>query len=198
MIAATFDRPTWAHSVPAAVKFGTLLVVTIVILRLDSPQALGLMLLALAALYLSCGLALARAGLRALRGIAIAAALIALWHLVTGRPDAALVLPLRLILAVLAATFVTLTTRLDEISALVDRLLALVRVPAVPRRRLALAIALTIRFVPVLRDKGAALSDAWRARSPRRPGVRIALPLALIAIDDAERVGEALRARGGA
>lgn len=138
------------------------------------------------------------AGLRALRGIAVVAGLIALWHLATGRTEAAVVLPLRLILAVLAATFVTLTTRLDEIAALVDRVLALLRVPAVTRRRLALAIALTIRFVPVLRDKGAALAEAWRARSPRRPGVRIALPLALIAIDDAERVGEALRARGGA
>jgi biotin transport system permease protein len=196
MIAASFDRPTWAHAVPAAAKFAALLLFTLVILRLDRPQALGLCLLALVGLYLSCGPAFAMAGLRALRGIAVVATLIAVWHLATGRTEAAMVLPLRLILAVLAATFVTLTTRLDEIAALVDRVLALVRVPAVTRRRL--AIALTIRFVPVLRDKGAALAEAWRARSPRRPGVRIALPLALIAIDDAERVGEALRARGGA
>ena len=43
-----------------------------------------------------------------------------------------------------------------------------------------------------------ALSVAFRARSDRRPGWRIAAPAVLAALDDAERVAEALRARGGA
>lgn len=198
MIAASFDRPTWAHAVPAAAKFAALLIFTLIILRLDRPQAFGLCLLALVGLYLSCGSAFAMAGLRALRGIAVVAGLIALWHLATGRTEAAVVLPLRLILAVLAATFVTLTTRLDEIAALVDRVLALLRVPAVTRRRLALAIALTIRFIPTLTVRTTQIAEAWRARSTRRPGWRILLPITLATFDDAERVAEALRARGGA
>ncbi|PJE28084.1 ABC transporter permease, partial [Pseudooceanicola lipolyticus] len=41
------------------------------------------------------------------------------------------------------------------------------------------------------------LAESWRARSPRRPGLRTILPLAALAIDDAEHVAEALRARGG-
>jgi biotin transport system permease protein len=43
----------------------------------------------------------------------------------------------------------------------------------------------------------AALNDAWRARSARRAGWRLAFPATLAALDDAERVAEALRARGG-
>ena len=42
------------------------------------------------------------------------------------------------------------------------------------------------------------LRESWRARSPRRPGWRILLPATLAALDDADHVAEALRARGGA
>ena len=60
-----------------------------------------------------------------------------------------------------------------------------------------LAMALVVRFVPVLAAKGQALAMAWRARSQRPPGWRIIVPFAVTAIDDAEHVAEALRARGG-
>ena len=46
-----------------------------------------------------------------------------------------------------------------------------------------------------VRSKSAA--STWRARSPRRPGWQILMPVTLLAIDDAEHVAEALRARGG-
>ena len=80
---------------------------------------------------------------------------------------------------------------------MVQRGLARVGVPATVRRRMALSVALVIRFTPVLMQKGAALAEAWRARSVKRPGWRIVLPFALLAIDDAEQTAEALRARGG-
>ena len=54
-----------------------------------------------------------------------------------------------------------------------------------------------IRFTPALIGKARQLALAWRARSPRRPGWRVVLPLTLGALDDADRVAEALRARGG-
>ena len=62
---------------------------------------------------------------------------------------------------------------------------------------IALSMALVIRFTPTLIDKGQVLSLAWRARARRRAGWRIITPLAVLAIDDAEHVAEALRARGG-
>jgi biotin transport system permease protein len=49
----------------------------------------------------------------------------------------------------------------------------------------------------VLADKGAQLSDAWRARSPKRPKWHIVTPFAVLAIDDAEHVADAIKARGG-
>jgi biotin transport system permease protein len=54
-----------------------------------------------------------------------------------------------------------------------------------------------IRFTPVLASKGAQLAQSWRARSAKRLSWRIVMPMTLLAIDDAEYVAEALKARGG-
>ncbi|HBH7903235.1 TPA: hypothetical protein KDX49_003259 [Vibrio parahaemolyticus] len=52
-------------------------------------------------------------------------------------------------------------------------------------------------MTPVLMSKGQKLSRAWRSRSNRRTGWRIVLPFTVLALDDADHVAEALRARGG-
>jgi biotin transport system permease protein len=62
---------------------------------------------------------------------------------------------------------------------------------------LAVSVALVVRFTPVLMDKVTQLMQAWRARSARRANWRVVLPAVLIALDDADHVAEALRARGG-
>ena len=59
------------------------------------------------------------------------------------------------------------------------------------------SVALVATVPEVLTDKAQMLMESWRARSRRRVGWRIILPFATLAIDDAERVAEALRARGG-
>ncbi|MCC6863501.1 MAG: energy-coupling factor transporter transmembrane protein EcfT, partial [Rhodobacteraceae bacterium] len=61
-----------------------------------------------------------------------------------------------------------------------------------------LSVALVIRFIPVLSTRMSQITEAFRARSPRRPGYRILIPAALSALDDADHVAEALRSRGGA
>jgi biotin transport system permease protein len=90
-----------------------------------------------------------------------------------------------------------MTTRLADLQGLVLWLLGpFARV--LPAKPVAIAIALMIRFIPVMAERAARLSEAWRARSPRRTRVRLVAPLALGALDDADHVAEALRARGGA
>ena len=64
-----------------------------------------------------------------------------------------------------------------------------------PVGRVALALAMTVRFIPVLATRAGDLSLAWRARSAKRPLHRLLNPLALAALDEAERSAEALRAR---
>lgn len=197
MIALTSDIPTWAHPLPAGAKLAALAAATVAIVATGLPGAVA-GLVAGGALYASGGRAFALSGLRRLRGIALLAALIALWHGLTGAPLTGVMIACRLIAVVMLAGFVTMTTRLDAMLAVFAAILRRVGLPAALRARVALALALAVRFIPVLSDKGARLSEAWRARSPRRPSWRIVLPMALLAIDDAEQVAEALRARGGA
>jgi biotin transport system permease protein len=104
---------------------------------------------------------------------------------------------LRMVTAVALANFVTMTTRLSDMLAVFERL-ARPLAPILPPRRLALAFALVIRFIPVMLDRMGQIRQSWSARSPRPPRWRVMVPATLAALDDADRVAEALRARGGA
>lgn len=125
------------------------------------------------------------------------ALLLIVWHAVTATPLEGGVILARMAAAVGAANLMTMTTRLADLQALI--VWALRPLAAIlPAKPLSLAIALMIRFIPVMTDRAAQLADAWAARSPRHPRVRLLAPLALSALDDADHVAEALRARGGA
>ncbi len=125
-------------------------------------------------------------------------ALVALWHLWLGDLWVALRVIARLGAAVGLANAVTMTTELAEILALLTRLARPLARLGLKPQVLALSVALVIRFVPVMLLRYAQIAMAFAARSPRRPGWRILMPVLLATLDDADRVAEALRARGGA
>ncbi len=198
MISLTSDIRTPWHGLPAGPKLLALCLWTLALTWVQVvPVALGACA-AVAVLYLPGGVAFVRQGLRLLKPLWVFAVLVGGWHVVTGEIAQGAVILLRLAAAIAAANLVTLTTRLDTMLAVVERALAVLRVPPLFRKRLALAVALVIRFTPVLAQKGSQLVLAWRARSARRPGWHLMVPFALTALDDAERVADAIRARGGA
>lgn len=197
MLSLALPGTSWAHRLPAGMKLGALAVVMTGALRLTSVPAVALALGAMAGLYASLGAAGARAGLRALRPLIWIVAVIVLWHLATGQARLGIALGLRVLLMVGLANFVTLTTPLPDLIALIERLAQpLARLGLSPRLP-ALAVALMLRFIPVLQGRFAQLGLAWRARARRRPGPRLIAPLALSLLDDADHLAEALRARGG-
>lgn len=196
MLTLTSTNKSMLHRWPAGAKLGALAGATVVLFALPSAGAVwavaGLVMVA----HLALGRGFALEAARALRPLWPFLAILAVWHLWTGEAAEGAKLAGRLLVAVALANLVTMTTRLDAMIALVERL-ARPFARLLPPRRLALAIALVIRFTPVLMDKAAILGQAWRARSARRQNPRLVLPLMLAAIDDAEQVAEAIRARGG-
>lgn len=191
MLTLTSPHRTWAHSLPAAGKLAALCAATVGLFALTSPAVLGICAAAAAGLILSCGADFARAALRALRPLWPFVLIVAIWH------DAAWAsIILRMITAVALANFVTMTTRLSDMIAVLEYV-ARPLAPLLPPQRLALAIALVIRFVPVMLLRADQIALAWRARSARRARWRIIVPITLAALDDAARIAEALRARGG-
>lgn len=171
---------------------------TVVLFRME---AAGWHLLACAltlGLYALPGRLFLRTGLGRLWLLWPFVALIAVYHVIIGDAVNGLVIVLRMITAVALANLVTMTTRLSDMMAVVDWLMTPLRRVGIDTRPIALAMALVIRFTPELARKGQMLTLAWRARARRRPGWRLIPAFAALALDDAEHVAEALRARGGA
>lgn len=197
MLTLTSPVDTPLHRLPAGLKLAALAGFTLGILALQSPAALAGALAAVAALHLPGGRAFAAHALRLLWPLWPFVALILVWHLWRGEAALGAAITLRMLAALAAANLVTMTTRLSDLLAVAERL-ARPLAPILPPRRLALAFALAIRFLPAMALHLAHLRQSWAARSPRKPGWRILVPGVLAALDDADRAAEALRARGGA
>jgi biotin transport system permease protein len=101
-----------------------------------------------------------------------------------------------LLLAVASAGLVTLTTRTEDLLDAVVRVLRPLRRVGVDPDRVGLVLALTIRTVPVLVSLGEEVRDARRARGAERSVRAFAVPLVIRAVRHADRLGEALAARG--
>ena len=198
MLTLTSPVEIWAHRLPAGLKLAALAVATTALFALSSPLALALAAVATVGLLASGGARFAWAALHLLWPLWPFVLIVGGWHLWTGDAMGGVAVLLRLITAVTLANFVTMTTRLsDMISVFQTLALPLAHVGLSPRR-LALALALVIRFIPVMLDHLTQITQSWNARSPRRPRWRVLVPATLAALDDADRAAEALRARGGA
>lgn len=198
MLTLTSPVKTGAHSVPAGPKLAALGLVTVILFAMTTPLALTMALAILSLVVASCGSIFSMALIRSLRPLWPFLVVLALWHLWLGDLAGGAATALRMITAVAAASFVTMTTPLAEMLALFQRLLSPLARAGLNPKALALALALMIRFIPVMLDRFEILSHAWRARSPRRIGWHVVMPATLAALDDATHVAEALRARGGA
>ncbi|MDP3960934.1 MAG: energy-coupling factor transporter transmembrane component T [Pseudorhodobacter sp.] len=196
MLTLTSPCETALHRLPAGAKLAALAALTLGLTALTDLRLIALAAAATALLYLAQGRAFAIHGGRMLRPLWPFLLVLALWHGISGEIARGAGIGLRLLTAVALANLVTLTTRLDDLIAVLERLAQPLARLGLKPRVLALALALAIRMTPVLLDKTRALLQAWRARSPRRPGWRVVLPVLLIALDDADHVSDALRARG--
>ncbi|PTV93582.1 biotin transport system permease protein [Rhodobacter aestuarii] len=197
MLSLALPKRSWAHKLPASVKFGVLAVLMVGLMQFGTltGQLIGLALAA--GLTLSLGLTASKIALQALRPVLWIVAVIVIWHFWQREFSQGAVFGIRVVAMVGLANFVTLTTPLPEIIALVERLAQPIRHFGLSPRLPALAVGLVLRFIPELRARYAAMTDAWRARSPRRPRTKLVAPLAFSLLDDADHLAEALRARGG-
>lgn len=148
-------------------------------------------------LYLIGGSEFFKLGVRRLYFLWPFLLIIIIWHLLSATVAQGAGIALRLITIVALSNLMTMTSTLTELMDLIKRALMPLRKLGVNTRPVEIAVALVVRFTPVLIGKGAALIDAWRLRSLKKPSWRVVFPISLVAIDDAERVAEALKARGG-
>jgi biotin transport system permease protein len=183
------------HRAPAGLKLALLAGGLLLLAVARSPVAVAVAL-AVVVTGAACGRlrpgALARQ-VRPVLPILLAVALVQVW--LTG-PRAAVVGTGSVLVGVAAAGLVTLTTRT---TALLEALVALLR----PLRRLgvdadrvALVLALAVRSVPVLAELAGQVRQARSARGADRSMRALAVPLVIRTVRHADRLGEALAARG--
>ncbi|WP_034299077.1 energy-coupling factor transporter transmembrane protein EcfT [Herbaspirillum sp. RV1423] len=189
-------RHTWLHAAPAWSKLVALSIGGTALVLIGDLRGLAIAAAVVLALFLSLGPAGWRQW-RMLRGLLVACALIAGFHWLMGNPAIGLVSALRIMAASMLALMLTITTRFDDLLTVLEYSLAPLRRFGVPVERIALGIGLTLRFAENFYAQWQRLDDAHRARTGRSGGLRLLAPLAIRALQTAERVADALAARLG-
>ena len=192
---AYLPRDSPVHRAPAGLKLALLAVGLLLLALLPSPAAVAAgagVVLALAAL--------ARVGFRALTAqvrpvlwVLVPVAALQVW---LSGPVRALAVVGGVLVAVAAAGLVTLTTRTE---ALLDALVAALRPlrrAGVDPERVALVLALAVRSVPVVAGIAGEVQQARAARGAERSLRAFAVPFVIRSLRHADRLGEALEARG--
>lgn len=95
----------------------------------------------------------------------------------------------------LVAALVTMTTRMSDLLDVLQTVLRPLRRWGVDPEVVALTLSLTLTMVPVVAAFVHRLREAERARGVRL-GPRAAVPLLVLTLRHADRVGDALAARG--
>ncbi|MBC3194395.1 energy-coupling factor transporter transmembrane protein EcfT [Pseudonocardia sp. C8] len=111
-------------------------------------------------------------------------------------PERALVIALRLVAAIAAASLFTLTTRVDDLVSAVQRGLGPLRRFGVDPERAGLLVGLTIQSVGTLAAIAGQVRAAARARGAGGSVTAFAVPFMIRTLRHAESLGEALAARG--
>ena len=185
----------WLFRLGTGAKYLLLLAVTI------PPLAAGTWWVTAAALAVVLGL-LWTSGITPVRALRIGwvlwmlLAVMAAYHLISLNPTAAVVQSGNILVAVLAARMLTLTTSTPVLMDALARGLAPVRWLRIDPQQVALAVALMIRSVPYLIGPIDDARAAARARGRDRNPAVLLTPVVVGAVAYAERTGEALHARG--
>ncbi|NCV11055.1 MAG: energy-coupling factor transporter transmembrane protein EcfT [Rhodobacteraceae bacterium] len=197
MLTLTAPQKTIFHEFSAGQKLLALCVVSTALFQIESLTVLACLTFAVIALYLSQGLSFAKFGVSMLWPLWPFVLIIVLYHGITHDIAAGGEIILRMLIAVALANLVTMTTALNDMIDVLMGLLRPLNWIGISTKPVALTIALFIRFIPTLIERGITINAALRARSTGKSGWRIIVPLTLSVLNEAEHVANALRARGG-
>jgi len=195
MIAPHVARETWLHRIDAGPKLLVLALVSVLLGWTSRWPLLFAAFTIITALYVFTIPAFA-ARLKLYRPLLPMLAIIAALQVYAAGWETALATVLRLVAMIALADLVTATT---PMLAMMDALRPVFRplsVVGLDEKRLSLAVALMLRFIPVIMSEWARREEAWRARTGRRPPLRLVGPFLGDVLRLADHVSEALVARG--
>ncbi|MCU1647798.1 MAG: Energy-coupling factor transporter transrane protein EcfT [Nocardia sp.] len=194
MLSLFHDARTPVHSAPAGVKLLVLAVTGTGLFFVSSMVWLGVALVVALGLYRVARIPWRVTG-RSVLGIAPFLALIMLAQVLFTGWQSGVLVGERVLTLVLLANLVTLTTRTSAMIETIEKALRPLQPLGVRPDRVGLLVAMTIRFIPVIREQAEMVRAAQRARGIERSTVFL-VPLLIRTLRMADQVGEALDARG--
>lgn len=184
------------HRVPVKPKLAGLMVFGLALYFVDQPILLIGALVLTGILYHSTGVGLSE-GLRRLKPVLLTIAFLAAVNLLLLSSLEALVTTLRLLAILFLAAAVTASTTIaDFMAAVTDLARPLERLGLIKAADLGLALGLVLRFVPEITARYEALKEAHAARGIPVKLPRMLGPLIISTLKDADRIAEAIDARG--
>ncbi|MEU1427353.1 energy-coupling factor transporter transmembrane protein EcfT [Nocardia sp. NPDC005746] len=194
MLSLYHDARTPVHVVPAGVKLAGLAVAGTALFFVSSITVLTGALIVVPGLYALARIPWRTTGRQVLTLLPFLGLIVIAQVIFTDARTAVLVGE-RLLTLVLLANLVTLTTRTSAMVDTIERALTPLRPLGVRPERVGLLVAMTIRFIPVIREQAELVRAAQRARGIERSTVFL-VPLLIRTLRMADGVGEALDARG--
>lgn len=189
-------RGSWLHQVPAWTKLAILSVCGTLLVLIDRPLYLAVACAAVWLVFVSVGPPAWRC-VRTLGGMAIAGALIVLFHWAMGTVWLGVASALRIGSASLLALLLTLSTRFEDLLAVLETVMLPLQRLGLPTERIALGLGLMLRFAENFYVQWQRLDDAYRVRAGHGGGLRLLAPLTIRTLQTAERVADALATRLG-
>jgi len=186
---------TWLHRVPAGVKLAGLALLSVLLLPVGDWRSLAGVLAIIAMVYAGFG-RVGMARLKLLRPLLPLLVIVGGVQAASGGWNAGAVVTMRLVAMLLLADLVSMTTTMSALMEVLAPALRVLRPLGVNPRKMALAVALVLRFVPVLLTRWRAREEAWKARTHRRVPPRLVAAFVADILQLADRVAEALDARG--
>lgn len=187
---------TWLHRVPAAIKLIAFALMGTAQFMTESVAALGLSALACALLSVSLGQAMAPAR-KLLFSLLLAALLILAFHAYMQQIMLGVVSILRLFSASVLGIALTVSTRSRELLSVFEQLLSPLQRLGLRTERLALLLAMMLRFTEHFFVVWKRLDDAHRVRTGKAGGLRLLAPLTIQMLMSARRVADTLEVRLG-
>lgn len=187
--------PGWLFRLPVGWKYLLVAVLTLPPIILGLWWLTAATIVAVLAILWSSGIGPIRA-LRIGWPLWVMLAAVLVYQAVSLNPTGAVVQPGNILLAVLAARILTLTTSTPVLMDALARALGPLRRLRIDPNQVALAIALMIRSIPYLLGSIEDARAATRARGRDRNPAHLLTPVMLGAVAYAQRTGEALHARG--
>ena len=195
-LAVYVPRDSVVHRVPAGTKLILLVVAAIGVLALRKPWQVAVVLVVITLLYAAARIPW-RTTLDQVRPLLWFLLALGLFQVAVAGWQQALVVVGGMLALVLLATLVSLTTRTTAMVDVVVRWLGPLRRVGVDPERVGLLVALGIRSVAVVIELAREVRQAQLARGASSSPLAFIVPLVVRSLRHADRLAEALVARGG-